>query len=255
MFFFLSKFLHFLIVPLNWIIGLTAYGIFGKNAQRKRRALRTALGILVIGTNPLIGNLVAGWYEEPGKSVAELNAPYDYALILGGFSNTETEYNADRLNLGDAPNRLTQSVDLYRQGLVKKMLLSGGSGQIFGETANEALITADYLKRLGLPATDYLIDKKSRNTYENFYYSKKLLETDSTARILVLTSAFHIPRSRMIAAKAELECDFFATDFFAEQWNWAPSDTVLPDLKYLKMWQVMIKEWIGIVVYRLRGYA
>lgn len=255
MFFFFSKFFLFLIQPLNWILGLTVYGLIGINPKRKRRALRIAIGLLFIISNPLISNFVAKIYEEEGVEVTSLTSKYDYAIVLGGFANLETPYDSDRLNLGLAANRLSQTIDLYHQGIIKKIVLSGGNGNVFGNQENEAINTAAYLRRIRIPESDIIIDEKSRNTYENFKYSKELLKTgNKSANILVITSAFHVPRSRLLAKKTGLNCDFFPTDFYYEDWELTPSKTFIPDVDRIKMWQVMIKEWFGLVAYKLKGY-
>jgi len=254
-FFFLSKFLLIFIQPLNWLLALIIYGLVGKNPKRKRRALRIAIGLFFIISNPLISNFVAKMYEAKGVEVSALTSQYDAAIVLGGFSNLETAYDDDRLNLGLSPNRLTQTIDLYHQNKIKKIILSGGNGNVIGNQENEAVNAEAYLKRIGIPSSDIIIDKKSRNTYENFKYSKELLKNGNDfEKLLVITSAFHVPRSRLIAKKSGLDCDFFPTDFYAEDWEMTPSKTIIPDEDCIKMWQVMIKEWFGLVAYWLKGY-
>jgi len=236
-------------------LGLTVYGLIGKNPRRKRRALRIAIGLLLVISNPLISNFVAKMYEAKGVKITALTAPYESAIVLGGFANLETPYDADRLNLGFQPNRLTQTVDLYHQGKIKKIILSGGNGNIIGNQENEAINAAAYLKRIGILASDVIIDEKSRNTYENFKYSKELLNiNENSAKVLVITSAFHVPRSRLIAKKTGLACDFFPTDFYYDDWELTPSKTIVPDVDCIKMWQIMIKEWFGLLAYKVKGY-
>lgn len=255
MFFFLSKFLLFLIQPLNWILALIVYGLVGKNPKRKRRALRIAIAVLFVNSNPIISNIVAKMYEAEGVEVAALKAQYDYAIVLGGFANLASPYDEDRLNLNSSANRLSQTVDLYYQGKIKKIILSGGNGNIVGNQENEAINAAAYLKRIGIPEEAIIIDKKARNTHENFKYSKELLnQNGEIANILVITSAFHVPRSRLIAKKAGVACDFFPTDFYFKDWELTPSNTFIPDNDCMKMWQFMIKEWFGLLAYKLKGY-
>ena len=92
---------------------MTSYGLIGKNPKRKRRALRIAVGLLFIISNPIISNFVAKIYEAKGVETASLTSKYDYAIVLGGFANLETPYDNGRLNLGPAANRLTQTCLLY----------------------------------------------------------------------------------------------------------------------------------------------
>ena len=253
MFFFFSKLLVFLIQPLNWIVFLFVFALFSKNSRSKRRALRTGAGLLIFFTSPLIAGFTAKMYEASAVAVQDLPT-YEYGLVLGGFSDLEGENNTDRLNLGIQPNRLTHALDLYRQGKIRKFLLSGGDGRIIGGGENEAVHTAAYLRRLRVPESDIIIESKARNTYENFLYSKKMLAAEGSGKILVITSAFHVPRSRLIAKKAGLKADFYATDFFYKKMSASPYRWILPDDRALIFWKVILKEWVGIAAYKAKGY-
>ncbi len=211
------------------------------------------VGLLIFFTSPLIADFAARLYEAPAVPVADLQE-YEYGLILGGFSDLDGENNADRLNLGWQPNRLTHALDLYGQGKIKKIILSGGDGRIIGGDENEALLTAAWFQRIGIPKTDIIIESEARNTYENFLYSKKLIDQTGGGSVLIITSAFHVPRSRLIAKKAGLKADFFPTDFSVEKWSWSPYRYLLPDDKALIFWKVLLKEWFGIAAYKAKGY-
>lgn len=254
MFFFFSKFLLFLIQPLNWIAGSLLISLFSKKPRLKRRALRVAIGIFLFISSPLIGNIAADLFEAEPIKISNLKDNYDYGIVLGGFSNLESVSGEDRLNLNFNPNRITHAYDLYKQGKIKKILLTGGNGNIIGQKENEALKTSAFLQRVGVPKTDIIIESRSRNTYENFKFTKELL-VKSKGKNLVITSAFHVPRSRAIAHKMDFNCTFFPTDFYKKEWLITPTLLIIPSVESIKMWQVLIKEWFGQLAYKMKGYT
>lgn len=254
MFYFLSKFLFVLIQPINWLVLLALYGLFGKREKLNRRSKRLLLGLLVLLTNPLLFNAINDLWEPNAVPIDNING-YDIGIVLGGYSNLNVEAINDRLNVSASSNRLIIALDLYRQGKVKKLLLTGGSGNIVGHQENEAQHVAAFLKRLGIPEKDIIIEDKARNTRENMTYTKALIEKRfPKATCLLITSGYHMPRSIACAEKVNLDVDAFPTDFFVEKYEWKPSATIIPDPKLLFYWQKVFKEWIGYMVYDIRGY-
>ena len=259
MFFILSKVLSFLINPIVWIATALAIALFLKNQQWKRRSLLVGVGLLLLFTNWPITNFVLSKWEAQTITVADITEPYDIGILLGGYS----ESHATRRNNPHffylstyAGNRLTQTVELYKAGKIKQILLSGGTGSIVGEKIIEAEVAKAFLIRLGVPAKDIIIEIDSRNTHENALFSKKIL-TDlgqvTTPKLLLLTSAFHMPRAKKCFDKVGLKTTPFSIDEHAYPSALTPDDLV-PDATCLIFWQLIIKEWIGIVVYRLKGY-
>ena len=84
------------------------------------------------------------------------------------------------------------------EAMFEYILLSGGSGYMFGQEPSEAIEIEQYLIRMGVPKNCILTEHQSRNTYENAVYSKKLIEQtfESAPSILLITSAFHMPRTK-----------------------------------------------------------
>ncbi|MGF1497090.1 MAG: YdcF family protein, partial [Elainellaceae cyanobacterium] len=118
------------------------------------------------------------------------------------------------------------------------------------------------IKALGVPAEDILQDPASLNTYENAVNVKQILEANDMSRILLVTSALHMPRSLLIFQKLGIEAIAAPTDI----WEPGPVETdamptaraliikAIPDASNLESFTRALKEYIGIVVYRLRGW-
>ena len=259
MFFILSKVLSFLINPIVWIATALAMAVFFKKQQWKRRSLLLGLSLLLVFTNWPITNFVLSKWEAQTITVDDITEPYDVGILLGGYSESHAtrRNNAHFFYLSTlSGNRLTQTVELYKLGKIKTILLSGGTGSLVGEKILEAEVAKAFLIRLGVPAKDIITEVDSRNTHENALFSKKILAELGEANnpnLLLLTSAFHMPRAKKCFDKVGLKTTPFSIDEHAYPRALTP-DNLVPDASCLTSWKVMIREWIGIVVYQIKGY-
>lgn len=256
MFFILSKLLYFLIQPLNWLIGLPIYAILTKKARLKRRLLRGSFALLVLFTNPFFGNRIFHAWEAEAIQMSALQDTFDIGIVLGGYTKGGL-YPDDRLHLSSAANRLTDAIQLYKRGLVKKLLISGGDGKLMGNSYPESNLAKNYLLDIGVKPEDILVDHKSRNTHENALFSKQLLERQglTNGKILVITSAFHIPRAMACFKKLDINAQPYPAHFVAEKLTAQPSTWLTPDPELIRNWEAIMKEWIGFMVYRIQGYV
>jgi len=244
--FFLSKFLLFIIRPLVWITVLALYALFSKIKRYQKRASISAIVLFLFLSNNFILGTVASWYEPKQGSLRH----YDIGLLLGGFSS----YNNDTKSLKSefSGDRLTQTVRLYHTGVIDRILMSGGSGSFLEKNPPEATYTDDYLKAIHIPDSAVIIEKESRNTKENFQYAAKILEglNKSDAKILVITSAWHIPRTKLLAEKQGLKnVDYYPTNSLRD--NYSFEDYLLPQAKAIMGWELLIKEWVGYFTTKL----
>lgn len=111
----------------------------------------------------------------------------DIGLLLGGISMF---YRADK------------AIELYKKGLINKILVSGGVSFFhFNKKKKEAYILEDYLIKKGIDKRSIILEPKSRNTAENIKNSIKILENEydlSTVKIVLITSDFHLRRSKLL---------------------------------------------------------
>ena len=258
MFFILSKVLYFLLPPQNWIAGGLLLALLARSQRWRRRGLWLAGVVFFVTTSPLLTNLMLRAWEVPPVPVEALHAPYDVAVVLGGYNNGSSMAPPDRLRLNDSPNRLVNALELFQQGKVRRLLLSGAGGVWTNMKAEPTLQVASLVEQLGVPDSLLLVEAKSRNTYENIVYSKQMIDSlfPQGASVLLITSSYHMRRSRAICQKQGLRCDVFPTDIKREemQW-WRLSSWLLPKSRAMAVWEYAIKEWVGLVVYKLRGYA
>lgn len=236
----------FIIRPLVWILVLGVYVIFSKNKRFKKKALITAILLLFLFTNKFILGTVASVYEPKAPKLAH----YDVGILLGGFSSYNEETKA--LKGEFASDRLIQIMKLYHNGTIDKILMSGGSGSLLNDDPPEALYTLDYFRAIHIPDSAVIIEKDSINTKENFQYTIKLLKkmNYSNARMLVVTSAWHIPRTKLLAEQQGLtNVTFYPTNSITD--NFTVEDYLLPQAGAMYGWELLLKEWVGYIVAKL----
>lgn len=121
----------------------------------------------------------------------------------------------------------------------------------------------ELLTLMGVPPEAILLEDRSRNTYENAIETKKLLAAEGLTEIILVTSAMHMPRAQAIFAKQGMTVTPAPTDFEVTAADWAYLTTpavevqlfnLLPQADNLALVSSTLKEYVGLVVYRLRGW-
>ncbi len=248
MIFILSKILSFLVKPIVWVFVLLIFAIASKQPKQRKRYLVCVLIVFCFFSNSFIVGRILNSYES-GYSKAE---QYDVGIVLGGFSGLNKRNNEIAFNW--AGDRLFQAIALYKKGQIKQILLSGGSANLINRQVKEADLAVKYLKLIGLPDSAILIENQSRNTVENARYSLALIrKKNPKAKIMVITSAWHIPRAKLIFDKqTQSKIEYYPTNFSGNP-DFELSDFIIPNASALGAWEMLFKEWIGLAVDRIRG--
>lgn len=130
--------------------------------------------------------------------------------------------------------RLDRAAEYWRQNPAAVIVVTGGQG--FQEHVSEAEAMARYLQRLGIPQEKILKEEQATSTYENFQYSKAVLDqyfqTDYT--VVLVTNHFHIYRAAQLAKRAGLNVRHVHADLL---WYTLPPN-------YLRECAAVIKFWI-----------
>jgi uncharacterized SAM-binding protein YcdF (DUF218 family) len=253
MFFILSKIFSFFLSPFSWILLLFFLALFIKKPEWKKRFLGSAFFILVFFGNNIVFQEVTRLWEM--RAVKTVNENYDVAIVLGGFSNYD--FTLERISFRNGADRLLQALPLYFSGKTKKILVSGGSGYILMPEMKESIFVKKYLESIQFPVEDLIIESDSRNTYENAKFTKVILDSLelSDKKILLITSAYHMRRSKACFDKAGLNCDLYCTDILADpNRHYILTDYFIPSINVLVAWDILIHEFVGYISYKFSGY-
>jgi uncharacterized SAM-binding protein YcdF (DUF218 family) len=252
MFFILSKTLFYFCIPLFWIIVFLLFAFFSKNQKRKKRFFLTGISMLIFFSNDFIANEALKIWEIPATKISDVQ-PHDIGIVLTGIASRHDP--RDRVYIDAGSGRVLHTVQLYRLGKIKKILISGGSGRLLGDTIPEAVELASVFRLCGIPEEDLLLEDKSINTRENAVLSKKFLDKRNfNGKALLITSAFHMRRARLCFNKAGLKTDVFSTDFRSHKTVFNPASLIFPSETAIGKWTTIFHETLGVVSYKIAGY-
>lgn len=253
MFFILSKILSFIITPLIWILTLVFFSFFSKDENRRKKCLRWALGLTLFFTNGFIFDECARLWEIPSANYQTMKT-YDYGIVLGGMSVNDEDLH--RVQFFRGVDRLIQTIDLYKRGIIKKIIFTGGSGRISHPEMKEAALVKPYILKMGVPEEDLIIENESNNTRENALFTKKIIEDKKLqGDFLLITSAFHMRRSLACFKKVGISADSYSTDRYAGPRKFEFDFLIIPTISAMNDWNVLLKEFVGFITYKIMRYA
>jgi uncharacterized SAM-binding protein YcdF (DUF218 family) len=252
MFFMLSKTFGLLALPTNFMIVLGLVGAIltlTRFARLGRGLMAVAIVLLAVAGFTPIGNLVLAPLEDrfPAWDPAE-GAP-DGIVVLGGPIDPDLSLvHGMPVTLGGA-DRLIQAAALARRYPDARVLFTGGSANLIATDAKEADQAAALLVSLGIPRERLILERQARNTYENAVFSRALAMPKPGERWLLVTSAYHMPRSVGLFRKAGFPVEPYPVDWRVTN----ISDFEIFAVQGLRRTDIAVREWVGLVVYRLRG--
>ena len=262
MFVFFSKALPPLIYPVGLVSLLIILALFlGRRTGLRQAALILALLVLTLGGNRWVAMGLARSLER--RYLPPTPMPNAQAIVVlgGGTESPDSPRPITEINSGG--DRVLYAAWLYMQGKAPVILASGGTLDWELRQTTSAQNMQAFLQMIGVPAEDILTQPESRNTYEDALYSAQLLKDKGIRRILLVTSAWHMPRSVRLFQAQGLEVVPAPTDFNVTDAGWKELTSLdvrvqilglLPSADNLGLTTRMLKEYLGMLVYDLQGY-
>lgn len=247
MFFFLSKVLSFLVDPFFWIILMFLISIFHYKKYLRRTYFIIGVTLIFVFSNSFIFNYFNNLWTI---SKADVKEHFEIGILLGGMISLSS--SEDNIQFSNHNDRLLNTLDLFNNKKIDKILITGASGSLNSEL-KESHILKKFLIRVGIPDSCILIEEKSKNTHENAIYCKEILKNYSKKNsYLIITSKYHMRRSLACFKKTNLEVYPYIKKsdrkHFDLEW------IVLPQSNILFEWKVLLHEVVGYVTYKIVGY-
>ena len=255
MFFVLSKTLGFLLLPTNFLIGIGFVGailMFTRFASLGRKLVIAAVLLLVIcGLSPL-GNLLLYPLEQRFPPWDASRGAPDGIIVLGGSIQADLSVAHGTPVVIGAPDRLIAAAALAHRYPHARILFTGGSAKLISNDAREADFAGAVFESLGIDKSRLIMERHSRNTLENAVFSKALVVPQEGERWLLVTSAFHMPRSVGLFRKAG-----FAVEPYPVDWRVGGRGDIFNftniAIDGLGRTDIGVREWMGLIAYRVTG--
>jgi uncharacterized SAM-binding protein YcdF (DUF218 family) len=189
-------------------------------------------------------------YQDAGLEVP----PAPAIVVLGGtLRMPTTRHHLTRLI--DPTDRLLVAFRLSRSGKAPLVFCTGGRNPLGGTGRTpESLWMSRLLEEWNIPSTAIQIEGSSINTHENAILSYQILAPLGIREILLVTSAMHMPRAAGAFRKAGFEVIAVPADFHSGWGEGYLLEKWLPNAKNLADADAALYEWLGIAIYRLRGW-
>ncbi|SJZ74628.1 Uncharacterized SAM-binding protein YcdF, DUF218 family [Enhydrobacter aerosaccus] len=230
----LGAILHLLLRLLRWV-----------------RLAAVVLGLAVTQTLvlsfPPVADAMMSRLEERARA-AEQAPPhccFDAIVVLGGGIAPAVLPQRPFPDLNDAADRMWLAARLFRQGVAPRIIVSGGGfmARDSEAAATEASAMRLFLIDLGVPSEAIVSEGQSINTIENL---RNVHQMVGDGRVALVTSAFHMPRALLIAAREKLPVSAFPTDFRALPQTRPFWDNWIPSVDALSLSTIALREILAI---------
>ena len=243
---YLHKILPLIFSPLFFILSVIIFGLI----MGSKKTSFVGIVILVISSMPILSGKMIAYLE----SDYELNQPSkvetaNAIVILSGIVRTIKTKNGLNYEWGEAADRIFSGIDLFKLNKAPTLILTGGKlpwsiGVPEGEFLREEAI------KLGIPKKDILLTENVENTDQEAKAIKKLLSLDDP-KVILVTSAFHMPRAQLVFEAAGISVIPFPVDFLIGTgkitlMNFIPSASSFAGTSFF------VREMIGRTYYNLK---
>jgi uncharacterized SAM-binding protein YcdF (DUF218 family) len=255
LFFVLSKTIGIMLLPTNFLIGMGLVGailLATRFALLGRKLVVAAVLLLAICAFSPLGNWVLYPLEQRFPPWDAARGAPDGIVVLGGSIDADLSVEHGVAVVRSAADRLIATAALAHRYPNARIIFSGGSGNLISNDAREADYAASVFESLGISRDRLTMERRSRNTQENAEFSKAIAAPKSGERWLLVTSAFHMPRSVGVFRKAG-----FAVEPYPVDWRLGGAADLLKFSIFsgegFGCVDTGIREWLGLVAYRVSG--
>jgi len=237
---------------------LGAAALFRKRAVICRVCFSLAVAVLLVcGNGWLVGGITRHleWRYLPLNPVPQA----DCILILSGGILGRIPPRPT-VEVADAGDRVLYGAHLFRQGKAPQIICTGNvaTGGVAARPAAEDM--AELLEEINVPKDSILTETNSEDTHQHAKNLYPMFQTRGFKRVLLVTSAMHMPRSVGTFRRLCPGIDFIPapTDFRVTERIPAPwyhqLTALVPTPRHLLDFSEVMHEYLGMAYYRLHGW-
>ncbi len=243
---YLHKILPLIFSPLFFIITLIIIGLI----LSSKKISFAGVAMLVIFSMPIVSGKLIAYLESDYELIKPSKVESaDAVVVLSGMIKTIQTKNGLDYEWGGAVDRFFKGIDLFNLDKAPILIFTGGKlpwsiGVPEGEYLRDVAID------LGVPKKDILLTENVENTDQEAKAIKKLLLLDNP-KIILVTSAFHMPRAQLVFEAAGINVIPFPVDFIigAQKITFM---NFIPSANSFAATSFFVREMIGRTYYNLK---
>lgn len=258
--FFLSKLIPLFVYPAGMAsLLLIAALIFWKKQKFARWMVLLAFAVIFVLGNRWVSMSIVRSLEQQYLPQEEYQ-PADVAVVLGGGTDP-IQYPRLIPEVNGAGDRVIYGVKLYKDGVVDQVIVTGGTAEWQGTfSTTPAQDMSALMQLMGVPSEVIIEEGDSLNTYEDAQYSAKIIQERGWKKVILVTSALHMPRAVKLFEDAGIEVIPAPVDYIITDQEWTDLMTpsvenilinIMPTSACLKSTTSSMKEYFGMAVNRI----
>lgn len=255
MFFVASKIFWMFASPITLLLVGGVVGAllcFSRHPRLGRWLALTAIFVLFAAAVLPLGDLMMAPLENRfPPPPADLGGPAG-VIVLGGAIDDLASRSRGQTVFDESGARITEAVRLARRYPEARIVYTGGSASITPSVSTEALEAKKLMMDLGVSPDRLTIEEKSRNSDENARFTAAILNPKPAQRWLLVTSAWHTPRSMGVFRKAGFAVVANPVGFYTLGEAGGPRLELDP-ARNLRVFELATHEWIGLAAYWASG--
>ncbi len=246
----LNKILPLFVLPLGVSLILMLWGL----TRRRQVLLWAGIAVLLVCSNPLVGHYLIRSAETWAERVPAPQAKAADAIIVLSAGRVVAPGPERFSEWGDA-NRFFAGVDLFRAGKAPLLVFTGGWLSWEPDAPLEGDLLAVQARAIGVPGDHIAVTGKVSTTADEAREVARLLRARQIAspRVLLVTSAFHMPRARQLFEQQLLRVEPFPVSFSFSQGRELTAMDIFPSVGALAQTTSALREFYGRGFYWLRG--
>ena len=253
--FFISKIFWLLVQPLSLAFLLCALGAFLAFAGWRRFGATLSLFaalVLFVTLYTTAGGVALQILEARFAKPAEEPENLSCIIVLGGALENEVTTSRGGIEFNQAAERFVEPLRLALRHPQARILVSGGDGSISGDYEGEAGASERFFSAFGVSSDRLVKENASRTTYENSLQTKQVLAEAGLTDCLLVTSAFHMPRSVALFRKAGIPVTPWPVDYRTSGILKVGFDFTQPTTN-TQLTSTAVREWLGLLGYYVTG--
>jgi len=256
--YYLTKLLPLLLMPVSVAIIAMALGLLMLLRGRRRGAIicsLVAILVLWVSSLPIVAGRLSWSLERQFPPVAIEDIPSADCIIVLGGALTGSDHPRVHIELTDSTDRVYQAAKLYRNGKAETVIVAAGNQPWSQRRTSEAKLISDLLVEWGVLRSSIRLDGASRNTRENAINAAALVQENHCESNLLVTSAWHMPRAAAAFKRLGVNVFPVSVDLRGVEVITDSIGVLIPTAEALAATSGAIREWMGIWVYRWKGWA